>query len=557
MMLKLKTASTCRGPMLAPTPLMRKRVKPPALKMLPRQVRTRGLLASTALHVVLIAGLIWLPILFPSPVVVENYMDRKPEVAADYQPLVLPKLPQLAAVASGKSQPAAPAPPRRSAATQPADTPPPVKRDYAGPQEIVSYFPHAVNRVQTIRRPDLVAPPNLKFPLRLQSMVMLPAQAVPVLAPRPHEEARQAPPKPVARNIEIPIPEPTVELPKLVTVPQQVPAAPVEQAPKTTTAPQPSVANSSVDAETISPRKSVIVVNAVSVAPDPAVQIPDAQLAGSFVVGPSLGTAAPVKSSASGTGRSAENAAPKNSASSLNKGSGAGTDIGGGTAASPSHASGAGNGNRESAAVGTASAPGTGSGSGPSARGNGNGIASGRGTSSGGTGGISISGGVPGRSGAPGSRTLPMNRSYGLTIISGGSSGGAGRDMGVFDRSETVFSVAIPMADSGGGADWPMQYAMLNHAQPGAGLLVPPFAQKKVAATMARAQVAGEQGPVFISGVIDETGKLQALRSVRVQDVRSQAAIQALQQWQFLPAQLDGRPVASKVLIGVIVRFEE
>jgi Gram-negative bacterial TonB protein C-terminal len=150
-----------------------------------------------------------------------------------------------------------------------------------------------------------------------------------------------------------------------------------------------------------------------------------------------------------------------------------------------------------------------------------------------------------------------MSRSYGITIISGGSSGGAGRDMGVFDRSETVFSVAIPMADSGGGMDWPMQYAMLNHAQPGVGLLVPPFAQKKVAASMARIQIAGEQGPVFISGVIDETGRLQALRSIRAQDVRSQPAIQALQQWQFLPAQLDGRPVASKVLIGVIVRAEE
>jgi hypothetical protein len=217
MMLNLKLASPSRGPVLAPTPAVKKRVKPPALKMLPRQVRTRGLLASTALHVVLVAALIWLPILFPSPVVVENYMDRKPDVAADYEPLVMPKLPQLATDASGGMQPADPALRARSAAAQPAD-PPPLKRDYAGPQEIVSYFPHAVNRVQTIRRPDLAAPPDLKFPLRLQSMVMLPAQAVPVLAPRRPEEARPAPPKPIASNIEIPIPEPTVELPKLVSV---------------------------------------------------------------------------------------------------------------------------------------------------------------------------------------------------------------------------------------------------------------------------------------------------------------------------------------------------
>ena len=59
----------------------------------------------------------------------------------------------------------------------------------------------------------------------------------------------------------------------------------------------------------------------------------------------------------------------------------------------------------------------------------------------------------------------------------------------------------------------------------------------------ARTQLAAGQGPVFVSGVIDETGKLQSLRSIRAQDARSQPAIQALQQWQFLPAQLDGRPV--------------
>jgi TonB family protein len=109
------------------------------------------------------------------------------------------------------------------------------------------------------------------------------------------------------------------------------------------------------------------------------------------------------------------------------------------------------------------------------------------------------------------------------------------------------------MNDAGGGPDWPMQYSLKNHAQSGTGMLVPPFAQRKVAATIARAKFAGEQGPVFITGTIDETGKLQSLRSIRTQDARTQSAIQALQQWEFLPAQQDGRPVASKVLIGVTV----
>ena len=232
-------------------------------------------------------------------------------------------------------------------------------------------------------------------------------------------------------------------------------------------------------------------------------------------------------------------------------------DITGGSGAGGAHSSRASNGNIADAGTGIAPVAGSGSGTLAAARGNGKSGVNGSGApGSSGAGGISISGGSPGRNRGLGSRSAPMSRSYGMTIISGGSSGGAGRDMGVFDRNETVFSVAIPMGDAGGGPDWPMQYAMLNHGDPGAGLLVPPFAQKKVAATIHRTQLAAGQGPVFVSGVIDETGKLQSLRSIRAQDARSQPAIQALQQWQFLPAQLDGRPVASKVLIGVTVTAE-
>ena len=138
-----------------------------------------------------------------------------------------------------------------------------------------------------------------------------------------------------------------------------------------------------------------------------------------------------------------------------------------------------------------------------------------------------------------------------MMIISGGNNGGAGRDAGVFDRNETVYSVTIPMADVGGGAAWTMQYAVLNPAQSGAGMLTPPFAQKKVPAGMPKAQLTADPGPVFIAGIIDENGKLQTLRSIHAQDQRSQAAVRALQQWEFLPAQLDGKPVATKVVMGV------
>ena len=554
MMPSLKVAANSRGLALAPAPVAKKRIKPPALKLLPRRTYTKGLLLSTGFHTVAIAALIWLPSLFPSPVVMDLYDVRKTAATSDLEPLVLPLLPRLTANDSGSAS-AAPVQRTHSSA---AANPLPASRDYAGPQEIVSDFPNAVNHVQTIRRPDLVAPPELKFPLRLQSMVILPPAVTPRLAARPREEARR-PPIPRA-EVEVPIPEATVTLPKLVIPPPQVSVAAAEPAPpKTAEVPPPSAVSSSVVELQITPRKSVIVVNAVSAAPDPALQIPDAQLTGNFVVGPSLGTTAPERSAAGGNGRSAETGLPKDTtrASQPDKGSNGGTETA--TGAGGGHSAVTGSRNSAGPGAGITSGSTAGSGGAP-ARSNGNNGASGRGMGSGSTGGISISGGSPGRNGATASRSLPMNRlnrSYGITIISGGSSGGAGRDMGVFDRSETVFSVAIPMSDAGSGADWPMQYSLMNHAQSGSGMVVPPFAQKKVAATMTRVQLAGAQGPVFISGTIDETGKLQSLRTIRVQDARAQPAIHALQQWEFLPAQLDGRPVASKVLIGVTVTAEE
>ncbi len=180
-MLSLKLAANSRRLALAPAPALKRLIKPPALKMLPRRTYTKGLLLSGAFHIVVISALIWLPVLFPSPVVIEAYDRKETELASASEPLILPSLPRMTANDSGSMGSAEPAPQTRSSVV--AD-PVPLKRDYAGPQEIISDFPHAVNRVQTIRRPDLVSPPELKFPLRLQSVVILPAPAAPRFSPR-------------------------------------------------------------------------------------------------------------------------------------------------------------------------------------------------------------------------------------------------------------------------------------------------------------------------------------------------------------------------------------
>ena len=109
------------------------------------------------------------------------------------------------------------------------------------------------------------------------------------------------------------------------------------------------------------------------------------------------------------------------------------------------------------------------------------------------------------------------------------------------------------MSDVGGGPDWSMEYALANSAAAGDGLLTPPVALKKIRATTGNTDPSANAGPVFVTGLIDDKGKLETLRAIHPRDVRAQAAVDALARWEFLPAHLDGKPVVSRVLIGVAV----
>src|SRR5262249_39663779 len=101
--------------------------------------------------------------------------------------------------------------------------------------------------------------------------------------------------------------------------------------------------------------KAIVVVNAVDVVPDSAVPLPDAQLAGLFVVGPSPDANAAAKSLIAGNGRSPDAASsPAESPSRSNGVSGA----------TPGADRAAGSGSNNLAAVNIGSAPGTGTGSG-------------------------------------------------------------------------------------------------------------------------------------------------------------------------------------------------
>lgn len=507
-------------------------ISPPVLRLLPsRRMRPGALLASVLLHAMSAAAFLFVPRLFPMPMFVHRQDFSTHDATAMDQPLLLPQLPPLANSGATRSREKSAGSTHTATGAIRAVLAPSRVPDYTAPQTIISELPNAVNRIQTIQRPDLAAPPNLKFPLRLQSVVLLPSTAAPVLAKESID-----PPVPAITHSpldeQVPVVKQTTETPVLKLNPRQ---RSVIRSNRATAQPSsPNLAQGSGTQTDV--LRALVVVNAVQVVADPSAAIPDGQLSGRFVVGPSgePGAEKVLRSTDPGPAHNSDGDGKMASKDGLSTGAGS---------------------NPGSRSIASGSGPGTSPKPGTEARAGSRNTRTGDGTSAGNSApGISISGGVPGRGGAAARTAVPQHGTYSLMIISGGSSGGASRDVGVFGRNETVYSVSIPMGDAGGGPDWTMQYALLTPEQNGNGLLVPPLAQKKSAATVSSSALSMQTEPVLITAIIDDLGKLQAMKSVRAQDGRSQAALRALQQWEFLPAQLDGRPVATKVLLGVPVK---
>ncbi len=561
-------------------------VAPPSFGSLPDPPARRPLVFSSIAHLLLFILVPYFGILIPLAPQVK--VDTPEDIIADNkeEPLVFPRLPGISSRGSGGAPGGHPAaiassvPPLKTANLRPEPSPAkPVLPDlpktiYTGPQVIISNPPDANNVVQTVRRPDIPDPPKLDFPVRLQPMVVLPPPRI--LTKTPPRLQKQAP-QPAAPEPIVPMVA-TVENPALPVLASQ--AVRVEAAPappkkeeRVELAPNDVPPSRATDPNSTA-KKAVVVVNAVPVPPDSRIAVPDAENAGSFAVMPrhvesSLASGAPV---AGNTPNGSTNSAGHGSAAGTSTGGGpdpnaigsgqtSGSGTGPGTSASPG--SGTGTGTQFDSGTGNGTGSGPGAGSDPAGRGNGSGAGIGTGpgkapgagsgpTGNSGVPGLTIIGGSAGRGGSR-LGAMPQPRTgYGITIISGGSSGGASRDVGIFSRNETVYTVYISMADAGGGPSWSMQYASASAGS--VGILAPAVAQKKVPAIMAQSEGVAPSSPVQIAGMIDETGKPQSLRSIRGADAASAAAIRALEQWHFEPAQLEGKPVALKVLIGVVVR---
>jgi TonB family protein len=86
------------------------------------------------------------------------------------------------------------------------------------------------------------------------------------------------------------------------------------------------------------------------------------------------------------------------------------------------------------------------------------------------------------------------------------------------------------------------------------GCFMPPIKIKDVKpAYPARAQESGTEGVVILEGTIYTDGTISDLRTLRGPEALSEAAQSAVRQWEYVPAKLNGAPVA--IIVSVTVNF--
>jgi len=216
----------------------------------------------------------------------------------------------------------------------------------------------------------------------------------------------------------------------------------------------------------------------------------------------------------------------------------------------------------EGVATGRGTAPGSGTGSGASTTlGSGKGVGSAAG--GGGFPGISISGGRYGNgnstAGLNPSLTPHRQTSYAMTITSTASSGGGLPDFGVF-QNEKVYTVYLDMRtdDEDRTPSWTLQYAVLQPQGGDAadrirGTPTPPYATlKQVPEFTAEITAKCAHQLIVASAILNATGQLEQVSMKETPDPRvASPLIEALKNWMFQPALIEGKPVALKILLGI------
>jgi hypothetical protein len=149
--------------------------------------------------------------------------------------------------------------------------------------------------------------------------------------------------------------------------------------------------------------------------------------------------------------------------------------------------------------------------------------------------------------------------SYSMTITSTASSGGGLADFGVF-HDEKIYTVYLDMRanEEDHTASWILQYAVVQPATGDPadrirGTPTPPYATLKQVPDFSSEIIAKTAHQmIVVSGVLNVTGQLEQLSVKQSPDPRIEGPlIEALKNWTFQPAQVDGNPVALKMLLGI------
>jgi len=468
-----------------------------------------------------------------------------------------------------------------SKASSPAPSRSSKGRAYPGPQPILSDPVNPTNQQQTIIQPAKEKPKILQQFVPLPNMVKIAKPRLPL----PTDLVSGQPNLPEFH----PAVQPPAEPPK-IALPATPPPAPIRPAAEK---PRRAAGEKAVEPPKLEQTPGTDEQALVSLSPTPTLpqqlpQIPLGEARGRFAVSPSVNLApesAPgskidgtATAAAIGkTGAAAGNAAGETAVGAGNGSGGPAAGGGGvGTGVGTEKGSGKGGTGTESA---RGSGTGVGIGTGPGAT-SASGAGAGNGTGKGGLPGLTIQGGSYGGSGSNGGngasggsggisisvqRTpvkLPPQTAYGMTITSTADSGGGLPDLGVFAH-EKVYTVYLDMRGTTAehAPSWTLQYARLRSAAEVAAAatnpvqegLAPPFPLTKeipkLNSELIRTYL---RNVIVVYAVMDTQGKLQRLSVRQTPDARFNAGIlAALTHWSFQPAELNGEPVALKVLIGI------
>ena len=471
-----------------------------------------------------------------------------------------------------------------SKASSPAPSRSSKGRAYPGPQPILSDPENPTNQRQTIIQPA----PEKEKPKILQQFVPLP-NMVKIAKPR-----LPLPTDLVSGNPELPEFHPAVQppaAPPKVALPATPPPAPIRPAEEK---PRHAAGEKAVEPPKLNQQtpgtdeQALVSLSPTPTLPQQTPEMPLGEARGRFAVSPSVNLAPETEpgSKTEGTAATAAigqtDAAVGNAAGedAVGAGNGSGGPAAGGggvgTGVGAEKGSGKGGTGTESA---RGSGTGVGIGTGPGAT-TASGAGAGNGTGKGGLAGLTIQGGSYGRGGSNsgsggnggnggigvtvqrGPAKVPPQTAYGMTITSTADSGGGLPDLGVFAH-EKVYTVFLDMR--GTAADhapsWTLQYARLRSAgevatavtNPSQEGLTPPFPLTKeipkLNSELIRTYL---RNVIVVYAIMDTQGQLQHLSVRQTPDTRFNAPIlAALAHWSFQPAQLNGQPVALKVLIGI------